>query len=51
MNIEKLEGMLRGWIKENEIIKCFIPTEKDKKGLLSDIDKYIKEANFTKVNL
>lgn len=48
MTVEKLESMLKTWMKEaNPVINCFIPSTHEK-GLLSEIDLYIKNCNFTK---
>jgi hypothetical protein len=41
MTVDKLESMLKTWMKEvNPIINCFIPSIHEK-GLLSEIDQYI----------
>lgn len=41
MTVDKLELMLKTWMKEaNPVINCFIPSSHEK-GLLSEIDLYI----------
>ncbi len=48
MSIEKLESMMKNWMKEaNPVINCFIPNANEN-GLLSEIDIYIQNCNFTK---
>ena len=48
MTVDKLESMLKTWMKEiNPIINCLIPSIHEK-GLLSEIDLYIQNCNFTK---
>ncbi len=51
MTVDKLESMLKTWMKDiNPIINCFIPSIHEK-GLLSEIDTYIQNCNFTKQSL
>jgi hypothetical protein len=51
MTVEKLESMLKTWMKDaNPIINCFISSINEK-GLLSEIDLYIQNCNFTKQSL
>ena len=51
MTVEKLESMLKTWMKDsNPIINCFISSIHEK-GLLSEIDLYIQNCNFTKQSL
>ena len=51
MTVEKLESMLKTWMKDaNPFINCFISSIHEK-GLLSEIDLYIQNCNFTKQSL